>query len=86
MSFRSYSLRKPWLDKYLKSHASEDPSKSNKVNGLKHCSNLNHSTFAYLLINVKAIEIELEKVSLINILNLQTVCEHFYCRSQTFYS
>ena len=55
MYFQNYGLRKSWLDKCLKMHVSENPSKSNIVNGPKHCSNLNHSTFAHLLISVKAI-------------------------------
>ena len=84
MSFRDNGLTEPWLGKCLKSPVFEDSSKSNMVNGPKHCSNLNHSTLAYLLINVKAIE--LEKTSLSNMLNLQTVCKHIDCRSQTFSS
>ena len=35
MYFRNYGLRKKWLDKCLKSPASEDPSTSNMVNGPK---------------------------------------------------
>ena len=49
MYFRNYGLGKPWLDKCLKSPPSQDPLKSNMVNGRKHCSNLNHSTFSILL-------------------------------------
>ena len=37
MRFGSYGLRKPWLDKILKSLVAEDTSKSNRVNGSKHC-------------------------------------------------
>ena len=37
MSFGSYGLRNPWLDKCLKSPASKDPCKSNMVDGAKHC-------------------------------------------------
>ena len=33
----SYGLRKTWLDKCIKSPNSEDTSKSNMVNRLKHC-------------------------------------------------
>ena len=57
MYFRNCGLKKPWLDKCLKSPVSEDPSKSNMVNGPKYCSNLNCSTFSIFLINVKAIEL-----------------------------
>ena len=57
MYFRNYGLKKPWLDKCLKSPVSEDPSKSNMVNGPKYCSNLNCITFSIFLINVKAIEL-----------------------------
>ena len=49
MYFRSYRLGKPWLDKCLKSPVSVDPFKSNMVNGTKHCSNLNHSTFGIFI-------------------------------------
>ena len=35
--FLTYGLRKTWLDKCLKSPVSEDPSKSNMVNGPKYC-------------------------------------------------
>ena len=40
-------LRTPntWLDKCLKSPVSEDSSKKNMVNGLKHCWNLHQSAF-----------------------------------------
>ena len=84
MYFRSYGFRKTFLDKCLKSHVSQDRSKNNMVNGPKHCSNLNHNTFAYLSINVKAIE--LEKVSLSNMQNVRTISEHTDCRSQVFSS
>ena len=80
MYFRYYGLRKPWLDKYLKSPVSEDPSKSNMVNEPKHCSNLNHSTLAYLLIKVKATESE--KLSLNNMQIFLTGYEHIDCRPQ----
>ena len=45
MYFLTSGLRKTWLDKYLKSPVSEDPSTGNKLNELKHCSKLNDSTF-----------------------------------------
>ena len=81
MYFRNYGLRKPWLDTCLKSPVSEDPSKCNMVNGPKHS---NHNSFIYLLINVKAID--LEKVSLSNMQNLRPVCEEIHCRSQVLFS
>ena len=43
MSFENYGLPKRWLDQCLKSHFSEDPSKSNLVNAPKYCSNLKDS-------------------------------------------
>ena len=46
MSLRNYGLGKPSLVKCLKSPVFEDPSKSNMVNGSKHCSDLNHNTFS----------------------------------------
>ena len=45
----SYGLRKPWLDKFLKSAVSEDPWKSNMVDGPKHCCNVNHRTFSIFI-------------------------------------
>ena len=37
MYFRNYGLQKTRLDNCLKSPFSEDPSKSNIINGPKHC-------------------------------------------------
>ena len=37
MYFLNYGLRNTWLGEGLKSPVSEDPSKSNMVNTLKHC-------------------------------------------------
>ena len=51
MCFRFYRLQKAWLDACLKSPVSEDPSRSNMVNGPKHCWNLNASTFTILIDN-----------------------------------
>ena len=45
MYFRKLGLQRTWLDKCLKSHVSDDPSRENRADGLKHCSNLNDSTF-----------------------------------------
>ena len=41
----TYRLRKTWLDKCLKSLVWEEPSRSNVINGVKHCSKRNDSTF-----------------------------------------
>ena len=49
MYFRNYRLRKPWLDKCLKSSVSEDASKSSMVKQAKHCGNLNHSIFSIFI-------------------------------------
>ena len=38
-------LRKTWLDKCLKTQASQDLSTSNMVNGPKNCSNLHDINF-----------------------------------------
>ena len=45
MYFRNYGRPKTWLDQWLKSPVSEDPSKSFMVNTPKHCSNLKDSSF-----------------------------------------
>ena len=37
MYSRKDELGKPWLHKCLKSPVSDDPSKSNMVNGIKQC-------------------------------------------------
>ena len=37
MNFASYGLPNPWLDKCVKSPASEDRSKCKMVNEPKHC-------------------------------------------------
>ena len=73
MYFQNYRLRKPWVDKCIKSLIFEGNSKSNMVNGPKH-----------LLINVKAIKSE--KVSLSSMQNLGTVCEDIECLPQVFSS
>ena len=49
MCFGNYGFRTPWFDKPVKSLVSEDFSKCNMVNGPKHCSNLNHSTFSIFI-------------------------------------
>ena len=49
MYCRNYQLGNPWLGKCLKTPVSEEPMKSNMVNGPKHCSNLNHSTFGIFI-------------------------------------
>ena len=49
MHFFTSRLRKTWLDKCLKSPVSEDPSTGNKLNGLKHYSKLNDSTFTVFI-------------------------------------
>ena len=49
MSFQNYELGKPWLDKCLKSPVFGETSESNMVNGHKHYSNLNNSTFSIFI-------------------------------------
>ena len=71
MYFRNYGLPKTWLDQCLKSPVSEDPTKSNMVNTLKHCSNLKYTSLPYLLIIGNSIV--LQKVSLSDVQNLKTV-------------
>ena len=45
MYFRNYELGKTWLDKFLTTRVSEDPSTDNMANESKHCCNLNDSIF-----------------------------------------
>ena len=47
MYFRNYGLQKP--KKYLKSAVSQYPWRSNMVNALKHCSNLNGGIFTIFI-------------------------------------
>ena len=49
MDFWTYGLRKTLLDECLKSPVSEDPSKSNFVNGPKNYLNPNDSTFTIFI-------------------------------------
>ena len=49
MYFWTYGLRNTWLGKCLKSPVWKDPSKSNTVNGPKHCSKLEESTFTIFI-------------------------------------
>ena len=51
MYFLNYGLQKTWLDQCLKSPVSEDPSKSNRVNSPKHCSNLKDTSFTIFIDN-----------------------------------
>ena len=53
MYFRNYRLRKTWLDKCLKIPVSEDSWTVKIASGLKHCCNLNDSTFSTFLIPVE---------------------------------
>ena len=72
MYFPKYRVRKTWLDKCLKSRASEDPWKDNMENCSKQCSNLNDSTFKKFINTVKVVA--LEKVSFSDTQNSKTVC------------
>ena len=49
MYFLTYGLQNMCLDKCLKSPVSVYPSRSNIVNGSKHCSNLNDNTFTIII-------------------------------------
>ena len=60
-----------WLDQCLKSPVSEDPSKSNMVNEPKYVQILMTAPLPYLLINVKAID--LQELSLCEMQTLQIV-------------
>ena len=60
-----------WLDQCRKSPVSEDPSKSNMVNEPKYVQILMTAPLPYLLINVKAID--LQEVSLSEMQTLKIV-------------
>ena len=84
MYFRNYGLPKTWLDQCLKSPPPEAPTKSNMVNAPKHCSNLKHTSLAYLLLTGKSIV--LQKVSLSDVQNLKTFSQKKECRWPVFSS
>ena len=46
---QKHPSEKIWLDKYLKSRASEDPERDNKENESQNFSNLNDSTFTIFI-------------------------------------
>ena len=72
MYFLKSRLQKIWLDKCLKCRALEDIWTDNMANGLKHCCNLNGSTFT---IFIKHFEVcALEKVCFSDTENPKTVC------------
>ena len=60
-----------WLDKCLKSPVSEDSSKGNMVNAPKYVEIWMTAALPYLLITLKAID--LQKVSVSDMQNLKTV-------------
>ena len=60
-----------WLDQCRKSPVSEDPSKSNMVNEPKYVQILMTAPLPYLLINVKAID--LQELSLCEMQTLKIV-------------
>ena len=49
MYFRNYRARKTWLDQYLKSPVSRDPSESMMVDSPKHCWNVKDSSFTIFI-------------------------------------
>ena len=49
MCIRTYGLPNAWLDNCLKGPVSDDPATSRIVNGPKHCSKLNDSTFTIFI-------------------------------------
>ena len=51
MYFRNHGLPKTFLDECLKSPVSEDPSKCNKLNAPRHCSNLKDTSPTIFIIN-----------------------------------
>ena len=60
-----------WLDQCLKSPVLEDPSKSNMVNGPKYVQIWMAAPLPYLLINMKAID--LQEISLCEMQTLKIV-------------
>ena len=71
MYFRYYVLQKTWFDQRLKSPFSEDPLKRNRENAPKYVEIWMKAPLPYLLIAVKAID--LQKLSVSDMKNLKTV-------------
>ena len=71
MYFPNYVHRKRWLDQRLESPVSEDPLKSNMENTPRYVEIWMKAPLPYLLIAVKAIN--LQKVSVSDMQNLKTV-------------
>ena len=82
MYFRNYGLHKTWLDQRLKSPVSVDPLKSNMENARKYVEIWMKAPLPYLLISVKAID--LQKVSVSDMQNLKTVSKHTEFRWEVF--
>ena len=72
MFFWNYRLRKKYLDKCLKSVVLENYSTSNMVNGPDTIKVSTTAALSYLLITVKAIEVE--KISLSDMQNHRSFC------------
>ena len=72
MYFRNYGLQNIWRNKCLKIPPSEDPSTSNMVRQPNTVEISNAPPLPYFFFTVKAIE--LEKISLSNMQNLEYVC------------
>ena len=71
MCFLNYGLPKIWLDQWLKSLVSEDPSNSNMVNPINIVQIWRTPPLAYLLIFAKAIVSQ--KVSVKDTQNLKSL-------------
>ena len=70
MYFWNYKLQETWLDKRLKSPISEHPSKVNMLKSFKQCARQHYYQTFFMTLK----QIELENLSLSDILNLRTVC------------
>ena len=84
MYFRNFGIRKTWLIKSLKSPLSYHPSRSNMQEGPNTVEIWTVPPSPYLLITLKAIE--LEKTSRSDMQSLKNVCYHIHWRWQLFSS
>ena len=73
--FLTNKLRKNLFRECLKSPVSEDSSRSNMVNGMKHCSKLNDNTFTIFIDPVEKCYVY--KVSVVDMKYLRTVFYFF---------
>ena len=78
MYFQNLTIPKMWLDIFLNSALSKHPSTVNMLKRPKHLWSLHESTFIIFYFTFR--ETDSENVSLSDMWNLKTICDHIDCR------